>query len=64
MAKKTKKIKLLTEHVASLNHWRNEFLESEKIYYKKNFEKEKLIKNMINKYLDEVLDYNKNKLDT
>ena len=58
---KDKKLKLLTEHIASLNHWRNELLNLDKAYYHKDHEKERTIKNMINKYLDDVLDYNKKK---
>jgi hypothetical protein len=56
---KEKKLKLLTEHLASLNHWRNELLNLDKTYYHKDHEKERTIKSMINKYLDEVLEYNK-----
>lgn len=52
-------IKFLSEHTASLNHWRDELLKLEKQYYHKDLEKERTIKNMINKYLDDVLDYNK-----
>jgi len=61
---KDKKLKLLTEHIASLNHWRNELLNLDKQYYHKDHEKERTIKSMINKYLDEVLDYNKKKNST
>jgi hypothetical protein len=56
---KEKKLKLLTEHLTSLNHWRDELLKLDKQYYHKDHEKERTIKNMINKYLDDVLDYNK-----
>jgi len=56
---KEKKLKLLTEHLASLNHWRDELLKLDKTYYHKDHEKERTIKNMINKYLDDVLEYNK-----
>jgi len=52
-------IKFLSEHTASLNHWRDELLKLEKQYYHKDIEKERTIKNMINKYLDDVLAYNK-----
>ena len=52
-------IKFLSEHTASLNHWRDELLKLEKQYYHKDLEKERTIKNMINKYLDDVLAYNK-----
>jgi len=61
---KEKKLKLLTEHLASLNHWRDELLKLDKQYYHKDHEKERTIKSMINKYLDEVLDYNKKKKAT
>lgn len=56
---KKESIKFLSEHTASLNHWRNELLNLEKQYYHKDLEKERTIKNMINKYLDDVLAYNK-----
>jgi len=52
-------IKFLSEHLASLNHWRDELLKLEKTYYSKDLEKERMIKNMINKYLDDVIAYNK-----
>lgn len=52
-------IKFLSEHTASLNHWRDELLKLEKTYYSKDLEKERMIKNMINKYLDDVIAYNK-----
>lgn len=58
---KEKKLKILTEHLASLNHWRNELLNLDKAYYHKDYEKERTIKAMINKYLDEVLEYNQKK---
>jgi hypothetical protein len=61
---KEKKFKLLTEHLTSLNHWRDELLKLDKTYYHKDHEKERTIKNMINKYLDDVLDYNKKKNST
>jgi hypothetical protein len=56
---KKKKMVLLTEHTASLNHWRNELLNLDKQYYHKDIEKERAIKNMINKYLDDIIEYNK-----
>lgn len=56
---KKKKIVLLTEHTASLNHWRNELLNLEKQYFHKDLEKERTIKAMINKYLDDIIEYNK-----
>jgi len=52
-------IKFLSEHTASLNHWRNELLNLEKQYHSKDLDKERTIRNMINKYLDDVLAYNK-----
>jgi hypothetical protein len=61
---KEKKLKLLTEHLASLNHWRDELLKLDKTYYHKDHEKERTIKAMINKYLDEVLEYNQKKNST
>lgn len=60
MPLKKTKIKLLTEHIASLNHWRDELLKLDKNYFHKDHEKERVIKNMINKYLDDILSYNKN----
>jgi len=54
-----KKMTLLTEHTASLNHWRNELLNLEKQYFHKDLEKERTIKAMINKYLDDIIEYNK-----
>lgn len=56
---KKESIKFLSEHTASLNHWRDELLKLEKQYYHKDLEKERTIRNMINKYLDDVLAYNK-----
>jgi len=56
---KKNKIVLLTEHTASLNHWRNELLNLEKQYFHKDLEKERTIKAMINKYLDDIIEYNK-----
>ena len=56
--KKTK-IQFLSEHIASLSHWRNELLKLDKEYFHKDHEKERTIKNMLNKYLDDVLEYNK-----
>lgn len=60
MLPKTLKIKILTEHLASLNHWREQLLALEKTRYSRDFEKERFCRNMINKYLDDVLDHNKN----
>lgn len=56
---KKSKIEFSTEHLASLNHWRDQLLNLEKTYYSKDLEKERTIRNMINKYLDDVLEYNK-----
>lgn len=61
MPRAKKKMTLLTEHTASLNHWRNELLNLEKQYFHKDLEKERTIKNMINKYLDDIIEYNKPK---
>jgi hypothetical protein len=60
MPPKKTKIEFLTDHIASLNHWRDQLLALEKSYYSKDPEKERTIRNMINKYLDDVLNYNKN----
>lgn len=60
MPPKKPKIQFLTEHTASLNHWRDQLLALDKTYYSKDMEKERMIKNMLNKYLDDVLAYNKN----
>jgi hypothetical protein len=56
---KKKKMTLLTEHIASLNHWRNELLSLDKKYFNKDLEKERTIKNMINKCLDDIIEFNK-----
>lgn len=55
-----KKTKISTEHLATLNHWRNELLALEKTRYSKDLEKERICRNMINKCLDDVIAYNKN----
>jgi hypothetical protein len=57
---KLKKMKLLKEHIDSLTHWSNELLKLDKQYFSKDLEKERTIRNMINKYLDDVILYNKN----
>lgn len=57
---KKNKIVINQEHLSSLNHWRDQILKMDKSYYSKDLEKERTCRNMINKYLDEVLDYNKN----
>lgn len=59
MPQRKKKMVLLTEHIASLTHWRNELLNLDKKYFSKDPEKERTIKNMINKYLDDIIEYNK-----
>jgi hypothetical protein len=60
MPVKKHKIEFLAEHLASLNHWRDQLLALEKSYYSKDSEKERTCRNMINKYLDDVLNHNKN----
>ena len=60
MQSKKSKITINQEHLDSLNHWRNQLLALEKSYYSKDPEKERTCRNMLNKYLDEVLEYNKN----
>ena len=59
MPSKKNKIQLLSEHIASLNHWRDELLKLDKTYFHKDLEKERTIRSMLNKYLDDVLEYNK-----
>ena len=59
MPPKKVKIHFLSEHIASLNHWRDELLKLDKTYFHKDIEKERTIKNMLNKYLDDVLEHNK-----
>jgi hypothetical protein len=56
---KKDKIILTPSLLKDLNHWRDQMIALEKVHYSKDYEKERTIKNMINKYLDEVLDYNK-----
>jgi hypothetical protein len=60
MINKKKKMTLLIDHSKSLNYWRDQLLDLEKSYYSKDPEKERTCRNMINKYLDDVIDYNKN----
>jgi hypothetical protein len=60
MPPKKNKIIINKEQLDSLNHWRDQLLALEKSYYSKDPEKERTIRNMINKYLDDVLAYNKN----
>ena len=59
MPSKKPKIQFLSEHIASLNHWRDELLKLDKTYFHKDLEKERTIKNMLNKYLDDALEHNK-----
>jgi len=59
MPSKKPKIQFLSEHIASLNHWRDELLKLDKTYFHKDLEKERTIRSMLNKYLDDVLEYNK-----
>ena len=56
---KKDKIILTPSLLKDLNHWRDQMIALEKVHYSKDYEKERMIKNMLNKYLDEVLDYNK-----
>ena len=56
---KKNKLILTPSLLKDLNHWRDQMIALEKVHYSKDYEKERTIKNMINKYLDEVLDYNK-----
>jgi hypothetical protein len=60
MLPKKNKIIINKEQLDSLNHWREQILKMEKSYYSKDLEKERTCRNMINKYLDEVLESNKN----
>jgi hypothetical protein len=60
MPSKKNKIIFTQDHLNSLNHWRNQLLDLEKSYYSKDPEKERTCRNMINKYLDDVLAHNKN----
>ena len=60
MPPKKNKIIIKKEQLDSLNHWRDQILKMEKSYYSQDLEKQRTCRNMINKYLDEVLDHNKN----
>jgi len=60
MLPKKNKIIINKEQLDSLDHWREQILKMEKSYYSKDLEKERTCRNMINKYLDEVLESNKN----
>ena len=60
MPPKKNKIIINQEDLDSLNHWRDQILKMEKSYYSQDLEKQRTCRNMINKYLDQVLDYNKN----
>ena len=57
---KKNKMIINQEQLDSLNHWRDQILKMEKSYYSQDLEKQRTCRNMINKYLDEVLDHNKN----
>lgn len=56
---KKNKLILTPSLLKDLNHWRDQMIALEKVHYSKDYDKERTIKNMLNKYLDEVLDYNK-----
>ena len=58
--KKDNKFILSPTHIKDLNHWRDQLLALEKTYYSKDPEKERTCRNMLNKYLDDVLTHNKN----
>ena len=58
-SKKPNKIEFLSEHIASLIHLLDYLLILDKTYFHKDHEKERTIKNMLNKYLDDVLEHNK-----
>ena len=60
MPPKKNKIIINQEQLDSLNHWRDQILKMEKSYYSQDLEKQRTCRNMINKYLDEVLNHNKN----
>ena len=60
MPPKNNKIIFTQDHLDSLNHWRNQLLALEKSYHSKDMEKERTCRNMLNKYLDDVLTHNKN----
>lgn len=60
MPPKKNKIIINKDQLDSLNHWRDQILKMEKSYYSKDLEKERACRNMINKYLDDVLESNKN----
>ena len=60
MPPKNNKIIFTQDHLDSLNDWRNQLLALEKSYHSKDPEKERTCRNMLNKYLDDVLTHNKN----
>ncbi len=60
MPLKKNKIIINKEHLDHLNHWRDQILKMEKSYYSQDLEKQRTCRNMINKYLDDDLEYNKN----
>lgn len=57
--KSNKTFKISQELIKDLNHWRDKLIEYNQKYYTKDLEKERTIKNMLNKYLDDALEYNK-----
>lgn len=57
--KSNKTFKISQELIKDLNHWRDQLIEYNQKYYTKDLEKERTIKNMLNKYLDDALEYNK-----
>ena len=60
MPPKKNRIIFTQDHLDSLNHWQEQLVTLEKTRYSRDFEKELICRNMINKYLDDVLAYNKN----
>ena len=60
MPPKKNRIIFTQDHLDSLNHWQEQLVTLEKTRYSRDFEKERICRNMINKYIDDVLAYNKN----
>lgn len=56
---KSNKIQFRSEHKESLAHWRDELLKLGKTYSHKENDKKRIIINMLDKYLDDVILYNK-----
>jgi hypothetical protein len=56
---KSNKTQFLPEHKVSLAHWRDELLKLGKTYSHKDNDKKRIIINMLDKYLDDVIIYNK-----